>query len=119
MEERTRGALALMPAGNLEGSWYYMILTTWMPVKRNWAKELPMPDVVIEYINKKASEESEKKNRADVNDSGRIGLWREGKVKDIEDYEYAEDEEDVAQEEIAEIELFEPREAEIEVNIGS
>ena len=35
MKERTRRAIALMPAGNLEGSWWYLVLKTMKPIKRN------------------------------------------------------------------------------------
>ena len=119
MEERTRGALALMPAGNLEGSWYYMLLGTWKPIKRNWAKELPMPDVVIDYINKKASEESEKRaSKTAQNENIRMGLWRGGQVRDIEEFAEEEEEAEDLQEEIIDVEVFEPREVELEVNIA-
>ena len=42
---------ALMSAGNLEGSWYYMLLNNEQIVKRTKATSLPMPDEVISYIN--------------------------------------------------------------------
>ena len=48
---RTSGAIALMSAGNLEGSWYYMLLNNEQIVKRTKATSLPMPDEVISYIN--------------------------------------------------------------------
>jgi hypothetical protein len=40
-----------MSAGNLEGSWYYMLLNNEQIVKRTKATSLPMPDEVISYIN--------------------------------------------------------------------
>jgi hypothetical protein len=54
MEPRTSGALALMPSGNLEGSWYYFKLSNGEIVKRNRATVLPIPDNVIDYINARA-----------------------------------------------------------------
>jgi hypothetical protein len=63
MEPRTSGALALMPTGNLEGSWYYFKLTNGEIVKRNRATVLPIPDNVIDYINKRAMIKGKKLNR--------------------------------------------------------
>ena len=40
---RTAGAIALMSSGNLEGSWYYMLLANEEIVKRTKATVLPMP----------------------------------------------------------------------------
>ena len=51
MTERTKGAIALMPAGNREGSWWFYILQTGGVVKRNKADKLPMPDEVISILN--------------------------------------------------------------------
>ena len=51
-KSRTSGAIALMSAGNLEGSWYYMLLSNQQIVKRTKATPLPIPDEVIIYINK-------------------------------------------------------------------
>ena len=48
---RTSGAIALMSADNLEGSWYYMLLSNEQIVKRTKARSLPMPDEVITYLN--------------------------------------------------------------------
>ena len=54
MNERISGSLALMPSGNLEGSWYYLLLINNEIVKRNKATPLPLSDDIIEFINKKA-----------------------------------------------------------------
>lgn len=48
---RTHGAIALMSAGNLEGSWYYMLLSNQQIVKRTKATVLPMSDEVIAHLN--------------------------------------------------------------------
>ena len=52
---RTAGAIALMSSGNLEGSWYYMLLANERIVKRTKATVLPMPDEVILHLNVLAS----------------------------------------------------------------
>ena len=49
--ERTKGALALAPVGNKEGSWYYLVLSTWRVIKRNWSEALPMPVEVANRIH--------------------------------------------------------------------
>jgi hypothetical protein len=73
MEERTRGAIALMPASNRDGSWYYLVLKSWRTVKRNKATTLPMPDEVIDYIEGKARMSRQKRK---IGDTLKIGLWR-------------------------------------------
>ena len=40
-----------MSAGNLEGSWYYMLLSNEQIVKRTKATSVPMPDEVVTYLN--------------------------------------------------------------------
>jgi Reverse transcriptase (RNA-dependent DNA polymerase) len=51
MRERTSGALALMPVGNQEGAWYYLLLRNNAVVKKLKATRMPMPDEVISFIN--------------------------------------------------------------------
>ena len=82
MTERARGAIALMPVGNTEGSWWYMALGTWRPFKRVRAQALPIPDEVIEYINNKAN--SDKKR---FGDNLVVGLYRGNDVVDFSDEE--------------------------------
>jgi hypothetical protein len=95
MKERTRGAIALMPAGNLEGSWWYLVLKTMEPIKRNNAVELPMPDVVIDYLNTKVEDERGKKKKKILwNDSFTIGLWRSSGVYEIDDEQIVINDED-------------------------
>ena len=48
---RTQGAIPLMSSGNLEGSWFYMLLSNEQIVKRTKATALPMTDEVIAYLN--------------------------------------------------------------------
>jgi len=107
MEERTRGALALMPAGNRDGSWYFLVLKSWRKVRRNKAVALPMPDEVIEYIDTKARMSSRKRR---IGETAKIGLWRaDGKsnyYQDIDNDEgEQENEDDEAKEEAVVAEL--------------
>ena len=51
MYERTSGAIALMPSGNLEGSWYFYLLHNGEVVKRNKATTMPITDDIIAYLN--------------------------------------------------------------------
>ena len=54
MYERTSGAIALMPSGNLEGSWYFYLLHNGQVVKRNKATSMPIMNDIIAYLNSKA-----------------------------------------------------------------
>ena len=47
MKARTVGAIALMPTGALDGSWWYLSLATGKPIRRRRATSLPMPIDVI------------------------------------------------------------------------
>jgi hypothetical protein len=84
--ERTKGAIALMPAGNREGSWWFYIIQTGGIVIRNKAEKLPMPDEVIKTLNDLAKSESKKPNGN--NDAIHIGIWgssyMDGNINDIE-----------------------------------
>jgi hypothetical protein len=51
MAPRTVGALALHPAGNLQGSVYFYVLKTGKVVKRDHFVILPIPQEVVEFIN--------------------------------------------------------------------
>ena len=53
---RSQAAIALVSAGNLERSWYYLLLANLKVVKRTKATSLPMTDDVISYLDKLASE---------------------------------------------------------------
>ena len=54
MTARTQGAIALMPTGNLEGSWYYLLLSNFQVVRRNKATTIPITDDIIDYLNDQA-----------------------------------------------------------------
>jgi hypothetical protein len=76
-----------------------------------------MPDVVIGYINDKATEERNMRPRVQ-NDNMRIGLWRGDRVVDVQDDVDDEDIDDLqAVEEVFDAEIFVPQEAAAEVNI--
>jgi hypothetical protein len=54
LKERTSGAIALGPAGNLQGGYNFLNLSTWKLVRRRSWKDLPMPTEVINMMNAKA-----------------------------------------------------------------
>ena len=54
MYERTSGAIAIMPSGNLEVSWYFYLLHNEEVVKRNKATTMPITNDIIVYLNSKA-----------------------------------------------------------------
>jgi Reverse transcriptase (RNA-dependent DNA polymerase) len=54
MKSRTRAALALMPTGAQDGSWYYWSLETGHILKRRRATSLPMPQSVIDAVRRAA-----------------------------------------------------------------
>jgi hypothetical protein len=54
MTPRTIGALALWPTGNVQGTWYFMSLSTGRVLKQNHATQLPMPHEVIDTVHRMA-----------------------------------------------------------------
>ena len=66
MNERTSGALSLMPSGNLEGSWYYYLLINNQVVKRNKATPIPITDDIISFMNNKSIDRKGKFNKPDI-----------------------------------------------------
>ena len=53
--ERSRGAVALLPTGNSDGSWYYYVLSNGGIASRRRASTLPMPAEVITRLNQLAN----------------------------------------------------------------
>jgi len=90
MTERTRGAIALMPTGNADGSWWYFIFKTGKPVRRTNATALPMPEEIIEILNSLASES---KSRVKAGEIIKIGNFRS--AYNDEDTDHADGESDV------------------------
>jgi hypothetical protein len=66
MEGRTEGALAMMPTGALDGSWYYWTLRHGKILRRRRATALPMPVEVIERVRELARKRKGKKKGADI-----------------------------------------------------
>ena len=92
MTERTRGALALMPTGNRDRSWYFLILKTWEVVRRTNLDFLPIPDEVIEYINQKSRLNRAK--RGIVGEVIKMGLWRSNDINDYNNEDEEQNEQD-------------------------
>jgi Reverse transcriptase (RNA-dependent DNA polymerase) len=74
MRERTIGALALMPTGNDEGSWWFLSLNTWKAIKGNRGIMLPMTDEVIAHINERCKKN--KKMDEFTYENMKIGRWK-------------------------------------------
>ena len=66
MKARTAGAIALKPTGATDGSWYYWTIRTGKVVRRRRATELPLPDTVVEHINKQAAKRRKQRKAADT-----------------------------------------------------
>ena len=54
MKPRTQAAIALLPIGNLTGSVNFLSLATGRVIRRDQFTVLPMPDTVIQHLNKMA-----------------------------------------------------------------
>jgi hypothetical protein len=57
MIPRTIGALALRPTGNAQGNFYFLSLSTGRVINRAHATALPMPDDVIDRVNRMARQQ--------------------------------------------------------------
>jgi hypothetical protein len=57
MQSRTQGALALMPTGASDGSWYFLLLSSHVPVRRVKAWKQALTAEVIESINRRAAKQ--------------------------------------------------------------
>lgn len=53
MKPRTNGAIALGPTGNAQGSYKFLMLSTWKVVQRRTWTALPISEAVIKFINDK------------------------------------------------------------------
>ena len=54
---RADGGIALYDSGNIEGSWYVFNLNTQCLIKRNKFDIIPMPQLVIDHINRMCDQE--------------------------------------------------------------
>ena len=57
MNPRTVGALALCPTGNVQGSFYFMSISTGWVLNRLHGMALPMPDNVVDRIHRLAQQQ--------------------------------------------------------------
>lgn len=69
MKARTVGAIALGPAGNLQGSYNFLNLNTWRVIRRRSWTELPLPTDVMKAIDAKAKPELLKRMRKKKGDA--------------------------------------------------
>jgi len=56
MKSRTKGGIACLPVGNEDGTWWVYNLATDMLIRRDKFTVLPMPDVVVNYLDNMAQE---------------------------------------------------------------
>ena len=83
---RTSGAIALMSSGNLEGSWYYMLLVNEQIVKRTKATVLPIPNEVILHLNKLALNRKTANVKSPVFENSHTVFDDDDDVEDDNDY---------------------------------
>jgi hypothetical protein len=81
--ERTYGALALCPVGNLEGSWYYLSLTTGKVLRGNKATAIPLDEYTTQILNKRARLPSE---------AVKLGSWKTQYMMEEDDPAWLEEE---------------------------
>ena len=95
--ERTKGAVALMPTGNRDGGWYFLVIGSWRVVVRRDGIRRPMPDSAIAEINRHATPQQIAK--ANQGETLKMGLWRDGIFRPVEvDDEDADAEPDIVEE---------------------
>jgi len=101
MASRTRPAIALCPKGNKQGSWNFYALDTDTAILRdNWTK-LPMPNWILDKLNKKAEMDKKQvgsdpvfsrgKTVVEALDDGEDVPMRQDAIKVVEYNEEAED----------------------------
>jgi hypothetical protein len=62
--ERTEGAIALLPLGNIQGSVRFLHLKTLRTMVRDKWDALPIPSIVVEYLNSFADKHSRPSNES-------------------------------------------------------
>ena len=67
-EDRTEGAIALLPSGNLQGSVKFLSLSSLKIITRDKWTALPMPQEVIDYLNKLSDKTPSKEPIFRIND---------------------------------------------------
>lgn len=78
MAARTEGALAMMPTGALDGSWYYFTLRSNKILRRRRATALPMPMEVIDFVRRLAAKRKGKRKDTTI----KLATWN---IKDLDD----------------------------------
>jgi hypothetical protein len=72
MESRTVGALALRQTRNVQGGYYFLILSTGKVINRNRATKLPMPNEVIDRLHVLARRPLQAMRMTLTNDAGAV-----------------------------------------------
>ena len=62
-DQRTVGAIALCPTGNVKGAFYFVDLKTGREIRADHWTPLPMPDLVVEVLNQLADHDDLPANR--------------------------------------------------------
>lgn len=76
-EERTTGALALCPVGNLEGTWYYLSLNTGGIVRRNNGTAVPLDSSMLQWLNERAANKNKSgKQGRKLGELVKMGTWK-------------------------------------------
>ena len=70
LTSRTADAIALLPAGTLDGSWWFYVIKNQTVVRRPRATPMPMPELIIQELNSIAANEGQPDN-----DNVIVGNW--------------------------------------------
>ena len=70
-KDRSRGAIAIMPTGNRDGSWYFYALDNGGIFRKRRGKALPMPDEVIKRLNQLADIDKIQTGRNNLKNKGK------------------------------------------------
>ena len=87
LNPRTTRAIALCPAGNAQGNFYFLSLTTGQWLNQVHATPLPMPDDVIKRIEHMARQQ-------EANPGLMFLDWDQQPLEDMSNYYYDEDQDD-------------------------
>jgi len=110
MKPRTNGALALGPVGNAQGSYKFLMLSTWKVVQRRTWTSLPISQEVIKYINNKI--DTAKEDTKAIEKIEDLILARQREVDEY--FKNKQREQTVAEESSSDTERSESEESEIE-----
>jgi hypothetical protein len=102
-KDRTEGAIALYPLNNEQGSVHFLHLKTFRVIVRDKWTPLPMPSIVVDYINDFAEKNARASNEPVFQAGSHI----------IEDYDYDQDDETIPLEIIDGRPITEPQAREV------